>query len=75
MEISADIVAGKKVLLLWHGGCNPEKMKTTVEDLRSKTGPGGGVSLEHSERLIMGKCNHSMCCFAFNELEKIQLKC
>lgn len=54
MEVSGDIIAGKKVLLVWHGECNAERMKETVEDLRSKAGQGGSVLLEHAERLIMG---------------------
>ena len=49
-----EIIVGKKVLLIWHGGCNAENMKETVEGLRSKVGEGGSVSLEHAERLIMG---------------------
>jgi len=54
MELS-DKVAGKKVLLIWHGGCAAEDMKEAVESLRIKVGKGGNVSLEHAERLVMGE--------------------
>lgn len=54
MEILGDVVAGKKVLLIWYGGNDVERMKESVEDLRSKAGQNGSISLEHAERLVMG---------------------
>lgn len=54
MEVSSSLVAGKRVLLIWHGGSTAEVMQRVVGDLRHKTGNAGTVLLEHAERLLMG---------------------
>ena len=55
MEISDELVAGKSVLLVWSGSCDVEDVKRVVENLRVQAGEGGSISLEHAERLIVGK--------------------
>lgn len=52
---SADVVAGKRILLIWHGG-NPEDVTQKVlADLRLQAGESGTVLLEHVQRLLMGQ--------------------
>ena len=69
MDISEGLVAGKTVLLVWHGRNSTETIQELVEDLRVKNGASGTVSLEHCERLLLGKskfpdsCESSLCKF------------
>ena len=55
MSVPEDMLSGKKVLLVWHGGHTPEAIQPVVEGLREKVGSGGSVSLEHAERLTIGR--------------------
>lgn len=55
MDVSSDLVAGKRVLLMWHGGNSTETLQQVVEDLRLKAGGNGTVSLEHAQRLLLGQ--------------------
>lgn len=48
-------MAGKRVLVVWHGGNTTESIQEVVEDLRGKTGEAGQVLLEHAERLLIGQ--------------------
>lgn len=56
MSVSEEVVRGKKVLLVWHGGHSPEALQPVVEGLRAKAGNDGTVLLEHAQRLNIGKC-------------------
>ena len=55
MEVSSSLVAGKRVLLIWHGGNATEAVQDVVGDLRKKTGGDGEVLLEHVQRFHMGE--------------------
>ena len=55
MDVPDELVSGKRVLLVWHGGHTPEAIQPAVERLRKKAGSGGAVMLEHADRLIVGK--------------------
>ena len=55
MSVPEELVSGKKVLLVWHGGHTPEAIQPVVEGLREKAGSEGVVLLEHADRLTMGK--------------------
>ena len=56
MSVSEDLVRGKRVLLVWHGGHSPEALQPVVEGLREKAGNEGTVLLEHTQRLNIGVC-------------------
>ena len=56
MSVSEELVRGKKVLLVWHGGHSPDALQPVVEGLRAKAGNDGTVLLEHAQRLNIGKC-------------------
>ena len=60
MDIGEDLVAGKRVLLIWHGGNSTEATQQVVEDLRCKAGESGTVLLEHAQRLLMGQCHYKV---------------
>jgi hypothetical protein len=53
-EVTSDLVAGKRVLLVWQGGNSGEATQKAVEALRGKVGASGEVLLEHVQRLQMG---------------------
>lgn len=62
MDVSSDVVAGKRVLLIWHAGNSTEATQRVAEDLRCKAGESGAVLLEHAQRLLMGQllyCHYS----------------
>lgn len=70
MEVSSSLVAGKRVLLIWHGGSATEAVQDVVGDLRQKAGGNGEVLLEHAQRLLMGEPQYqasvpqvASCCF------------
>ena len=56
MSVSEELVRGKKVLLVWHGGHSPDALQPVVEGLREKAGNDGTVLLEHAQRLDIGEC-------------------
>lgn len=56
MSVSEELVRGKKVLLVWHGGHSPDALQPVVEGLREKAGNDGTVLLEHAQRLNIGEC-------------------
>ena len=54
MEVPQELLAGGRVLVLWHQAHRPEAMQSVLEGLRERVG-GGEVLLEHAERLILGE--------------------
>ena len=62
MSVSEELVRGKRVLLVWHGGHSPDALQPVVEGLREKAGSEGTVLLEHAQRLSIGVCLFQFVC-------------
>ena len=50
-----ELESGQNVMLLWNSSSNPERVKTSVEELQKKIGQSGNVQVEHTERLALCK--------------------
>ena len=53
MEIPDAVLAGRAVLVIWHGGNATEVLQPLVEELRGRVGVRGSLSLENVERLAI----------------------
>ena len=55
-EVSDSLLAGQRVLVVWHRAHTAEVIQPVLEGLRERAGRGGGqVVIEHAERLTLGE--------------------
>lgn len=55
-EVPDGLLAGQRVLVVWHRAHIAEVIQPVLEGLRERAGRGGGqVVIEHAERLTLGE--------------------
>lgn len=55
-EVPDGLLAGQRVLVVWHRAHTAEVIQPVLEGLRERAGRGGGqVVIEHAERLTLGE--------------------